>query len=467
MRRCGRFAGWAVILAAIAGCGGGEEPALEPPDEPPLIEAVTVEGGPQNVISAVVRATVSGADSVAVRFGPTGGDLSGRAPAVRPSGNLLALPVLGLHPATAYDFVVEAWAGDTSARSAPVPLTTDPLPPDLPSFVAAGTDTLPGYVAFALGTWAIVIDNAGRVVWYRRLAAPTLNFQPLPTGGYATHPITADSADTAPWLELDALGNVVRRHGCGDGLRSRFHDLIAEPDGSRWVLCDETRTMDLSASGGSPTARVTATVVQHVGANGAVLFRWNSFDHFAITDLDPALRAGPTVNFTHANALDFTDDGRLVLSFRSLNEVTCVDTATGDVRWRMGGLANQFAFDDPGLPYVRQHGLRALPGNRFVVLDNLGEQAGSRGELYAYDVQARRATRLTVMPASPPAVAVLGGAVQLLPRGHVLVAFGDGFRVQEFDALGNLTWGIVGDAGYIYRATRIASLYEPGVELER
>jgi hypothetical protein len=43
------------------------------------------------------------------------------------------------------------------------------------------------------------------------------------------------------------------------------------------------------------------------------------------------------------------------------------------------------------------------------------------------------------------------------------VSFGNGNAVQEYDALGNGVWRIVGNSGYIFRAQRIRSLYRPGV----
>ena len=145
---------------------------------------------------------------------------------------------------------------------------------------------------------------------------------------------------------MDPLGNETRRLGCAGGLPPRFHDLIAEPDGDYWIMCDESRTMDLSALGGQAAARVTGTIVQHIAADGAPLFEWSPFDHFAITDLDSASRAGASVNWTHGNALTFDTDGNLLVSFRSLSEITKIDLATGAVLWRMGGLRNQFAFLD-------------------------------------------------------------------------------------------------------------------------
>jgi hypothetical protein len=376
--------------------------------------------------------------------------------------------VLGLLPATAYSLQVVAWGADTVATGEILAFTTGALPANLPSFSAGGSDPSLGFVAFALDTWGLVIDNTGRVVWYRALTGgATLNFQPQATGRFVTHPVTAAPGDLSAWTEFDELGRVTRTFGCARGLKSRFHDLITEADGSYWVLCDETRTMDLSAAGGDAVAQVTATVVQHVLADGGASFEWNAFDHFAIADLEPALRTGPNVNFTHANSLDFDAEGNLLLSFRSLSEVTCIDTVSGAVRWRMGGRANQFTLPEAGAPFVRQHGMRVIGPGRLQVLDNLGQQDGTRVEQYAYSPSALTASRTAAMSAAPAVTAVLGGATQRLPGGRTLAAYGNGNRVQEYDDAGNVVWEIHGNPGYVYRATRISSLYRPGDGIPR
>ena len=132
----------------------------------------------------------------------------------------------------------------------------------------------------------------------------------------------------------------------------------------------------------------------------------------------------------------------------------------------MGGRANQFQYVDGVEPYLRQHGVRVSPGGRLVLLDNLGEPTGSRVEAYAPAADLM-VTRMAAIAGSPAVTAFLGGAVQLLPGGHVLAAYGNGDRVQEYDAAGNVVWEIFGDPGYVYRATRIASLYRPGLGLTR
>jgi hypothetical protein len=324
-------------------------------------------------------------------------------------------------------------------------------------------------VIFAAGMYGLAIDNSGRVVWYHRFPnGPGLNFQAQPTGHYVARPPSTSPTDPGSWVEIDRLGNVIRTLSCASDLRPRLHDLILEPDGSYWLLCDATRIMDLSAGGGVVDARVTGTVVQHVSGTGALLFQWSPFDHFDVMDLDPADRAGPNVNWTHGNALELDQDGNLLVSFRNLNEITKIDTRAGAVIWRMGGSRNEFSFlDAPAPAFARQHGLRSAGPGRLLLLDNLGDPAGSRAERYAYDEDGRIARLIGSYGPTPAVTATLGGTTQYLPDGRTLVSFGTAGRVEEYDASGRVVWQIEGNPGYVFRAQRISSLYRPAVDSPR
>jgi hypothetical protein len=221
--------------------------------------------------------------------------------------------------------------------------------------------------------------------------------------------------------------------------------------------------MDLTPYGGQPAAVVTGTVVQHVDAAGNRLFSWSPFDHFAITDLDSASRAGNAVNWTHGNALAFDTDGELLVSFRSLSEITKIDTATGAVRWRLGGRANQFTFYGTTTPFIGQHGLRSVGPGRLLLLDNRGVGSGSQAERYLLDETQHIAYLQGTYFSLPAVTSILGGSTQRLPGGRILVAYGNGNRVQEYDAVGNVVWEIHDNPGYVFRAERISSLYHPGV----
>ncbi len=457
--------GGLLVAALLISVGCGTDDGVTPPP-PPAILASAVADNPSNVLSAVVTGRVRHADSVAVRYGLAGSPLDSATPAVTLAGDSVLVPVLGLLPDSRYILRLVAYGGDQTVLGDPVGFATGTLPADLPRYVAGGADPSPGYVVFAAGLFGLVIDNGGRVVWYHRFSpyGPGLNFEAEPTGRYVARPSIPDPTVIPRWVEIDPLGNVTRTFGCAGGLPPRFHDLIAEPDGAYWIMCDETRTMDLSGLGGVANAQVMGTVVQHVSSVGELLFQWNPFDHFEITDLAPASRTGPSVNWMHGNSLDLDSDGNLIVSFRSLSEITKIDTRTGAVLWRMGGLKNQFAFQDAGAPaFSFQHGVRLTAPAHLLLLDNLGDPAGSRAERYAYDADLHTAQLVGSYGPSPGVTAQLGGSAQDLPGGRTLVSFGPAGRVEEYDASGQVVWHIEGNAGYVFRAQRIRSLYRPGV----
>lgn len=454
-----------LTACALAACASDAPGPAVAPVPLPAIEAAAIRAGPHNVLSAVVTARVADADSARIRFGLAVAGLDSVTPAIPFAPDTMVLPLLGLLPDTVYRVQVVAYGPGGLAAGDTLDFRTGPLPIDLPAFSAGGSNPSPGYVVFAAypAPYGVAIDNSGRVVWYRRLEGGlTLNFEVQATGTYATSPTQPAADDPSPWVEYDFLGNEVRRLGCVGGLKSRFHELLAQADGSWWILCDETRVMDLSALGGHPAAEVTGTVVQHVDEAGSLLFQWSAFDHFAITDLDSASRAGPSVNWTHGNALAFDSDGGLLVSFRSLNEITRIDPVSGAVRWRLGGLANQFHVIGASAPFAGQHGVRVSPLGGIVFLDNRGLAGDSRTVRYALDGSALTATELAAYHGTPPVTALLGGSTQPMANGHTLTAYGNGNRVQEYDETGAVVWEIHGNAGYVFRAQRIGSLYRPG-----
>lgn len=452
-------------LGVLAGCLDAPVGIAPPPA--PVIDAAVAAASPHNVLSAVVTVTARNADSVAVQMHPTEDDSI--TPAMPLVGGAASIPVLGLRPEERYVLRPIAYGPGGIVLGDELELITGSLPTDLPSYTASGLDPSPGYVVFAAGTYGIVIDNTGRVVWYHRFPhGAGLSFMAQPSGHYVARPPTPAVGDAEPWVEIDPLGTVTRTLPCARGLQSRLHDLIGQPDGSYWLMCDETRTMDLTAEGGVPAARVTGTVVQHVGEDGSLLFEWNPFDHFAITDLDPGERTGVNVNWTHGNSIDLAPDGNLLISFRSLGEVTKIDAETGTVIWRLGGRRNEFSFLATSTPaFAHQHSVRSCAAGELAILDNLGTPGESRAERYVID-EASRTARLVQSYASVPGVVTqIGGSVQPLPGGRTLVSFGTEGRVEEYDADGHMTWHIEGDAGYVFRAQRIRSLYHPGVGTTR
>ena len=427
------------------------------------VDSAGVTANPNMVVSALVWLHGAG-DSAYVRYHVQGTPGDSITPYAHLTAGIDTLPVLGLLPQTTYVLrVVTSHSAADTASSDSLVFTTGALPVGLPSYTAGGTAPQAGYIAFGAGQYGLVIDHTGRVVWYKLfpVGGPGLNFMAQPTGVFVGRWPTPDPADDDPMAEISPAGDAGRYLRCGNGRRLRFHDLLVLPDSSYWIMCDEDRTMDLSALGGVAGANVTGTVAQHVSKSGTVLFEWNVFDHFAITDLPQADRTGASVNFTHGNSFDIDTDGNLLISFRSLSEITKVNIASGAVIWRMGGTQNQFTFTGGAeTGFTRQHNLRVIGPNQIIILDNVGG-AASRFERYLIDPTAKTAALQQAYVSSPPALTLIGGSVQKEASGRFLVSFGTTGNVNEFDSTGTLLWKINGNPGYVFRAQRLLSLYHP------
>ncbi|UCF20660.1 MAG: aryl-sulfate sulfotransferase, partial [Gemmatimonadota bacterium] len=339
--------------------------------------------------------------------------------------------------------------------------TTGSLPDWIPAADALGNDTTAGLVVLSYPGGPVIVDNGGRVVWYKTAPDGLLNsFQAHANGAYTL--LGATDVSRA-YHVLDVLGREIGTLECVEFL-IRFHDFLVLEGGDYWALCDEERVFDLTEFGGLSDAVVTGTVVQHISATGALLFEWKVLDHFDITDIPVSQLTGRQVNFSHGNGIDLTEDGDLILSFRSLNEITKVDTETGQVVWRFGGLRNQFTFvGDPKGSFQRQHGVRVAGPGIIQFLDN-SETPPSRLVRFRLDEDALTATLIFAFADAPDILTPVGGSTQYYrSNGHGLVSFGRAGRVVETDASGNRAWELTGiDGLYVFRAQRIPSLYFPG-----
>ena len=124
----------------------------------------------------------------------------------------------------------------------------------------------------------------------------------------------------------------------------------------------------------------------------------------------------------------------------------------------------QLAFvDTPAPALARQHGVGDMGAGTFVILDNIGNASESRAERHLVNEMARTARLIHSYGSNPGVTTRIGGSVQPLAGGRTPVSFGTEGRVEEYDAQGRLTWSIQGNAGYVFRAQRIRSLYAPGV----
>ncbi len=208
----------------------------------------------------------------------------------------------------------------------------------------------------------------------------SIDFKRQPNGHYSVARGTGSSASSFPdvdIVELDEQFREVDRYRTVGLAHTDGHDSILLPDGSRYLMAYET---DVEAD-------LVDAVIQHVSASGDVLFSWNS------RELLPETVLPSSSDYAHINAFHLMADGDLLVSFRHLSAVLKIARtahdgfAVGDVVWRLGGRASDFAFEtatgSPSDGPCAQHTASELPNGNIMVFDN--GSASMFGQLLCVD----------------------------------------------------------------------------------
>jgi hypothetical protein len=358
--------------------------------------------------------------------------------------------------------------GDTVISPA-VAFYTGKFPHDLPAFtILTSNNPTPGYTMLGMTSatsmesyYAMIIDNKGTIRWYQRFPRPVLDFQKQSDGTYTVH--SSEDGPTGTFFELDNLGTIRRQFGATTTTRTDAHELRLY--GNNYLLAGlDTRTVDLSGSGGSQDAKVTGQVVEY-HRDGEPPLYWETFNNISIDDAMPDISlTGEEVNPWHLNAIDLDTDGNLLISLRNCDQVVKVDSHTGEIIWRLGGKRNQFQFiNDEFNGFSHQHGIRRLPNGNIILFDNgnLHPVQVSRAVEYRLDEVARRAELVWEYRSTPPLYGFAMGFAQRLANGNTIVSYGTTPRVIETDMLGTKRWDMRIDTPEClsYRAFRIESLY--------
>ncbi len=348
----------------------------------------------------------------------------------------------------------EARGAAESVTPVPTPIPTrnyQTAPADLP---AVGVERWPGETGdgylfislYSMGAaparYNLILDDDGEPVYYESQAANRYDFK-LQPDGRLTYFTTAGGE--AAFVALDDGYRIVREIKAGrdpetgETYRIDLHDLQVLENGHALLLIHDVRTVDMSglAPGGSEEAAVVGCTIQEIDNHNRVVFQWQSWDHFAISDTYEPLTNNP-LRYVHCNSIEEDSDGNLLLSSKNLHEITKIDRQTGAIIWRMGGRHNEFTFvNDTG--FTVQHDARRLENGRLTVYDNADfERQPSRGVEYQVDELNRRVVKTTEFLKTPAPYGWSMGNMQRLPNGNTLIGWGSSSEpvLTEFDADG-------------------------------
>ena len=312
----------------------------------------------------------------------------------------------------------------------------------------------PGYVFIAPKKiepeGPLIVDNRGRPIWFR----------PNPLGPTDFRVQRYRGRKVLTWWEghsTSGIGNgryviynqAYRRIAilsAGNGLAGDEHEFTITPRNTALITYYDQRG-DTWDSGFQELAL----------PSGRVLFQWSALAHVPLSESYAQPRSGQPFDYFHINSVALGPDGNYLISARNTHTLYDINRRTGAIRWRLGGKKSSFTMA-PATTFNWQHDARWHSRNTISLFDNGANPAvekESRALLLRVDVSGRKVTLLHAYTHPNGLLSGSQGNVQLLPKGHVFVGWGQNPWFTEFDVAGHVVFdGSFAKEADSYRAYR-------------
>jgi hypothetical protein len=296
----------------------------------------------------------------------------------------------------------------------------------------------------------MILDEHGGLVWFKPLSGGrwATNFR---TQSYRGKPVLTWWEGTVSKLGYGRGEGVIADTSYRELARIRgangrvvdMHELLLTSEGTALFTCYPVHVhADLSVIGGPRSYPLLESVFQEVDiGTGRLVREWRSLDHVSVAESYRPV--SPNYDYMHANSIDVTPDGNLLVSARNTWAVYKLDRRTGDVIWRLGGKRSHFRLGH-GVRFTWQHDARQVGSNRITVFDDgfdgrAKTESQSRAVVIELDYARRHAKLVHSYPHPNPALSSSSmGNVQAMSNGDLIVGWGSEPYVTEFAAAGRV-----------------------------
>jgi hypothetical protein len=352
----------------------------------------------------------------------------------------------------------------------------DPPPVDVttrahgtaPGYIFLGTkkDPVMDHPRIAGQDGLMILDNSGRVVWFRPLRNQKQDAMDFKVQTYRSQPVLTwwegmhTGYGVGEHVILDDSYREVARVCAGNGYEADHHEFLITPRDSALLTIYGLVPRDLSLLGGPKDGTVLEGVVQEVDVEtGEVLYEWHSLDHVSLEEsyYEPPEKPEWPFDYFHLNSVDVDHDGNLLVSARRTNTVYKIDHRTNEVVWRLGGKKSDFEMDPAIRKRPYQHDARRQADGTITIFDNgvVNVDKQSRGMVLSLDEEAMTATLVREYEHPGERVSETQGNMQVLPNGNVFVGWGSDPAFCEFSRDGELLFSAtLPPWGESYRAFR-------------
>lgn len=315
-----------------------------------------------------------------------------------------------------------------------------------------------------------IMDNYGIPVYIKETESTFHNFQLQPTGFLSYY-----DNDMDKFVMVDSSFNSIDSYSITSEYFIDWHEFQVTTNNHVFLIGKDFRyvNMDTVQNNISSGSTVAGLVIQELNEQKEMIFEWNSWDYFKITDTYIDLMNTNTIDYVHANAIEIDDDGHILLSSRNMSEITKINRHSGDIIWRLGGKNNEFTFlNDDGFSY--QHSIRYLPNGNITLFDNGAFNSGSisRGVVYDIDENNKTISLVKEYKSTDSILSFWMGNMQNLPNGNKIIGWGKNNNskvLSEFNSDGDEIFEVFSKDSYeTYRAFRFpwkTNLFKSNKEL--
>ncbi len=315
------------------------------------------------------------------------------------------------------------------------------------------------------GTWTVILDSHGAVVWYHRTSQQAIDFKRLPNGNLAWVNLLGPTFGTNPtgaYEEHAVDGSLLRKWSTID-TTTDHHEMKMLANGNVLLLSYHQRTdVDVTALGANFTSPATVfdAWIQEITPVGVVVWEWHSEDHIGISETTAQLDGvnirvpvSGAVDLVHINSVDADPTtGDLIVSMRHTDAVYRISRAPGQpgdgsIVWKLSGNAptevgaqHLTLVGDPSGGTRRQHDARILPNGNITVFDNETGRTTetARAVQYAINTSAGTATMVREWRSQSGPSAAMGGT-RLQSDGSIVICWGSSPPLfTEIDQFGSV-----------------------------
>lgn len=310
------------------------------------------------------------------------------------------------------------------------------LPRTFPAInVAVSDNPAPGYVFVSNFTiwdfffpgpprYMMILRNDGTPVFLRETPGQlVLDFKVQPDGR-----LSYFVNNGSKYYFMDNTYTVVDSISAqGEGIYTNIHDVQVLPNGNYLLIAWENVPTDMSVivEGGDPNAVLEATVIQEIQPDHTVVFEWHSIDHFDVLDATHTDLTAARIDYVHPNSIELDHDGNYIMSCRSMDEVTKIDSQTGEIIWRLGGKNNDFTLAGTDEWFSAQHSARRQANGNLTIFDNGSYRPSGYSRAMEFDLDEVNMTATVVWEYGEEDVLSFSmGNAQRLPNGNTIVGNG-------------------------------------------